>query len=152
MKHFLILLTLFPISNIVEAKINPSKKETLCLARNIYYESRGESIHGQIAVANVTINRVKSNKFPNTICKVVYQPNQFSWTKNYKRPKKINQAAWDESLRIAKLAISGRLKDNTNKAVFFHSRKIKPSWTNSRKIKKTVRIGQHVFYRKIAEV
>jgi N-acetylmuramoyl-L-alanine amidase len=130
-----------------------AKNDLLCLARNIYYEARGESLTGKIAVANVTINRVKKrnkeNEKKTTICKVVYEKHQFSWT-NLPKPKKIDDEAWDDALTIAKSVLNGKFRDVTNKSTHYHSVKIKPKWASSHKIKKVKVIGKHVFY-KLAE-
>jgi N-acetylmuramoyl-L-alanine amidase len=110
-------------------------KDVKCLARNIYYEARGENTKAQIAVANVTLNRVKHSKYPNTICKVIYQPYQFSWTTNYKRPheSQVDIKAWRKAVKIAKNAINGKYKDVTKGATHYHSVRVRPRWANSDK-------------------
>jgi len=113
--------------------------ETMCLARNIYHEARGESYIGKLAVAKVTINRTKDPKFPRTICGVVYQPGQFSWTAL--GPRKTDQ----ESIRIAQRAIQGRHELSRFDALYFHNKSVSPAW--ARKFKKIKTIGTHAFYR-----
>ena len=117
-----------------------------CLALNIYHEARGESKQGQIAVGHVTLNRVRSKKYPNSICEVVYQHKQFSWTHD-----KISNVPKDQRLykRIRDLSskiLRGKYKDPTNGAIHFHAKKCRPYWVN--KVKKTVTIGNHIFYKK----
>ena len=113
--------------------------ETMCLARNIYYEARGESYLGKLAIAKVTINRTKDPKFPRTICAVVYQPGQFSWTAL--TPRRIDQ----ESIRIAQRAMRGRHELSQFDALYFHNKSVSPYW--ARKFKKIKTIGTHAFYR-----
>ena len=111
----------------------------MCLARNIYHEARGESYLGKLAVAQVTINRTKDPKFPNTICDVVYQPGQFSWTVLGARKSDA------ESISIAQRALRGRHELNTFKATYFHNKSTRPAWAY--KFKKIKTIGTHAFYR-----
>lgn len=114
--------------------------ETICLAKNIYHEARGESIHGKLAVAKVTLNRVSSGKFAKTICGVVYQQGQFSWTNSKYKPI-LDKQAWENSLYIAKLIM---LDPNLSKtpAMYYHNLRVNPKW-NLERINK---IGNHIFY------
>lgn len=118
--------------------------EISCLAENIYHEAKGEDLTGKLAVAQVTINRVNSDKFPNTICDVVYQKNsklcQFSWvcTNN----KIHNQDIFEESLIIAKIALKGERIMKLEKSLFFHNVNVNPKWKYTFKTK----IGNHKFY------
>ncbi len=139
----------------VPAPIVKSKKvattDLSCLANNIFYEAGSESVEGKIAVANVTMNRVKTNNYPNSVCGVVYARNEttcaFSWTCDDKEddvPKK--SANYMESLKIANLALKGLLKDITDGADHFHADYVKPAW--SRHMHATAQIGNHIFYRK----
>lgn len=109
------LLTFLLIGTTAYAEQN----ELDCLARNIYFEARGESEEGQYAVAYVTLNRVDDSRWPNSICRVVYQPNQFSWTRNNSRIHE--QTAWERAQRIAEEAIENHEEgiDNTNGSVYF---------------------------------
>ena len=113
-----------------------------CLAENIYHEARGESIKGQKAVANVTINRMKSKKFPNDICGVVFQKKQFSWTNSGK--KKIDNH--DEYEKIKKLAtqIYESKESIVGNAMYYHTDKVRLVWTKN--LKKVANIGSHIFY------
>ena len=77
------------------------------MALNIYHEARGESIEGQYAIAHVTLNRVASTKWPDSICDVVYQPYQFSWTHQI-RDQKPRGNAWTVAKQAAALVLSGR--------------------------------------------
>lgn len=117
------------------------KKQIKCLADNIYHEARGEGDNGMLAVGNVTMNRVKSKHYPNTICGVVWQYKQFSWTLN--KPKINDIKSYKKSLKIANKAITGN--DITNGALFFHTKDRIPYWAKSKKFIK--RIKNHLFYR-----
>jgi spore germination cell wall hydrolase CwlJ-like protein len=112
----------------------------LCMALNIYYEANKEPLLGKIAVAHVTLNRVKET-YPSNVCEVVYQPFQFSWTKeNIIKPSK---QALDNAKEIAELAYKGITTDPTHGATHFHNTSVKPGW----KLEKVVQIGNHIFYR-----
>jgi len=115
--------------------------ETVCLAKNIYHEARGESIRGKLAVAKVTLNRVASGKFKQTICGVVYQRGQFSWTESKYKPI-LDKQAWLDSLHIAKLLLLNPELSKTQ-AMYYHNTKVKPGWKQLERIDK---IGNHVFY------
>lgn len=118
------------------------EREVNCLARNIYHESRGEPTKGQLAVALVTLNRVYNKKFPNTVCKVVYQKSQFSWTAyNYKIH---NIKAWNHSKDLAYKVLSGSTEIQNFKALYFHTHQVSPGW--NKKLKTVAKIGNHVFY------
>lgn len=119
-------------------------KQVTCLARNVYYEARGEPKAGQIAVAEVTLNRVKSHFAP-TICDVVYQRGQFEWTQ-LKKPK-YERSRWRLANTIAHNAIAGQLKDTTEGALYFHSTRIDAANWLAHKVP-TVQIGNHIFFRK----
>lgn len=122
---------MFSVQNVIA-------KDVKCLATAIYHEANSESEKGQIAVANVIMNRVKSKKFPNSVCSVVSQKNQFSW---YGRTKhKYN----DKTVNIAEKVLSNRVYDVTNGSLYFHSGR-NPYWT--KKMKFVTKIGGHKFYK-----
>ena len=136
---------------IVKQKEKPvNDRQLMCLAKNIYYEAGGESDKGKAAVAHVTLNRANSSMFPESICGVVYQKNrgtcQFSWVCQSKAYPKTLSERWQESLQIAKQALRGHVSDPTHGALFFHATYVSPSW--SRTLRRTIRIGNHVFYKK----
>lgn len=109
--------------------------EFRCLVRNIYYEARGESLEGQIAVGQVTLNRLKTHA--PTICRVVYQPHQFSWTM---KPitKGIDKIAWETAERAAILAYNTKGFEATH----YHNFSVSPKWG----YEKIAVIGNHQFY------
>lgn len=118
---------------------NISKAELTCLTENIYYEARNQPLSGQVAVGIVTLNRVKSNLFQSSICKVVYAPNQFSWTKS-KKLVILEKEAW----KTAKYAAYLSLSSNTFRALYYHSKDIRPYWAKHKVALTT--IGDHKFY------
>lgn len=134
------------------------QKQVDCLAKNIYYEAGAESYEGKLAVAQVTLNRVNSGKFPSDICSVVYQKTtdqnlktvcQFSWTCMVKELVVRNKYVWEESYMIAKRALTEPVLHDTiaeSNALYFHAVYIKPNWGNTKFIKQ---IGNHIFYSKI---
>lgn len=117
-----------------------------CMAKNIYYEARGQSELGKFAVAQVTINRTKDPKFAGSVCKVVYSPNQFSWANNHKlRAKSLSGPEWEQSKAIARECLAGKRVSGMERALFFHASHTRPGWKNMRKL---ARIGDHVFYKR----
>lgn len=123
-------------------------REVECLAKNIYYEAGGEPYYGKLAVAQVTMNRVKSNQFPRTVCGVVYQKTkgtcQFSWVcEDGHRPR--YGKAWKDSVAIAEnILINKRSYDVVGSAKYFHATYVDPSWSNTKRMIK--QIGNHIFY------
>jgi len=118
--------------------------EIKCLARNIYFEARGESDLGQIAVAWVTVNRMKHAKFPDTICGVVYQPSQFSWTISGKNRSTPHNGAWAKAQSLAQKIYLNPGDDPTEGATFYHANWVNPSWRNHMDL--SAIIGVHKFY------
>ena len=112
----------------------------VCLALNIYHEARGEPIKGQYAVALVTVNRAKFNN--RDICKVVYRPNQFSWT--IYKPSVTDPKSYKLAKQVAKDVLEGKVSDFTNASTYYHADYVKPVW--SKKFRRTIKIGRHQFY------
>jgi spore germination cell wall hydrolase CwlJ-like protein len=124
--------------------VKHSKEEIECLAKNIYYEAGVENQVGRYAVAQVTLNRLRSGQWGNNICRVVYSPKQFSWTLIKKLPKP-DAKLWKECLSIAKNSLNGIGVNGLNRSLFYHADYIKaPKWTNYQKV--TTQIGRHIFY------
>lgn len=132
-----------------------SKKEEKCLTEVIYYESRSESKKGQMAVAFTVLNRVKSPRFPKSICKVVKQSKkkgvyQFSYLADKKalaRPKE--KKAYEKAKAIAKesILLHELGLDFTKGSDHYHTTKVSPDWSRSPKLKKVLTIQNHVFYK-----
>ena len=131
-------------------------REIHCLALNIYHEARGEPLSGRYAVAEVTMNRVKSPLYPNDVCRVVYQRvwdtkrkkliGAFSWTAERAKPN-INRTSWLDSVAIAKQIYYGETKTpaHLKDALYYHADYVKPNWASD-KVKLT-KIGRHIFYK-----
>ena len=117
-----------------------------CLAMNIYHEARGEGIDGQLAVAHVTLNRVADERWPDNICDVVYQKNQFSWTHTIKNQQPRELKAWWIAKAIAHDVMNGKSDDNTGGANFYHANYVDPSWNKKSEMIRTTKIGTHIFY------
>ncbi len=101
---------------------------------------------GQIAVGQVTLNRVKSKLYPNTICEVVYQHRQFSWTQDSISDKPKHKKLHKKIKLLSVDIMKRKYKDPTFGAMYFHTRQISPRWMN--RVKRTVTIGNHIFYRR----
>lgn len=121
--------------------------QILCLALNIYHESRGENDRSRWAVGFVTLNRVKSSKFSNSVCGVVWARSQFSWTvRSASSLVPRETAAWSDAQRKGYLLYSEQYTDDpTAGADHFYAARIRPSWS-SRLLNK-LRIGAHMFAR-----
>ena len=113
-------------------------REVECLAKNIYFEARGESLLGKKAVAQVTLNRMKDYRWPKTICQVVYQRNQFSWTST--KYKVTDTKLYQHARDIAYSILNEPLADFPY--THFHAIYVSPGWG----YRKKTRIGNHIFY------
>ena len=120
-----------------------SKSQIECLSRAAYHEAKGESDKGMLAVIHTTLNRVKDNRFPKTVCGVVYQKSQYSWTKY--NPKVKEQEQYARAERLAKEVVEGKHKDNTQGALYFVHVKINRNWLE--KLTYTCTIGNHKFFK-----
>lgn len=118
--------------------------EQTCLAGAVYFESKSESLAGQLAVARVVINRAKSGRFPKSICGVVYQPSQFSFVRGRSMPR-INKAGqqWKNAIAITQIAMDNSWKSSVEGALFFHARHVSPGW----KLRRMAQVDNHIFYR-----
>jgi N-acetylmuramoyl-L-alanine amidase len=117
--------------------------ELECLAGAVYFESKGEPLSGQLAVANVIINRTKSGRFPGSICSVVKQPSQFSFVRGGRIPAIGSNAQYRTATAIAKIAMADGWADPAPKALYFHARRVSPNWGKAR----VAMIGTHIFFR-----
>lgn len=120
-----------------------------CLTEALYFEARGESLDGQIAVAEVILNRVDSPLYPGTICGVVRQRGgggcQFSYVCDGRADRMRDKASADRAGRVAQAMLDGAPRVLTDGATHFHTRAVRPSW--SKRFAKTAAIGAHLFYR-----
>ncbi|MEJ7932677.1 cell wall hydrolase [Sphingobium sp. AN558] len=115
-----------------------------CLASGIYFESKGESLEGQLAVARVIINRSKSGRFADSLCGVIHQRGQFSFVRGGGMPA-VPQASrgWRQAVAIAQIATEGRWNSKAEGALFFHARRVSPGWGK----RQLAAIDNHIFYR-----
>jgi N-acetylmuramoyl-L-alanine amidase len=126
------------------SKLNAATEEQRCLAMNIFAESRNTTTADETAVGFVTINRVKHREYPKTVCKVVYQKNQFSWTSHI---HKINdEKAYRDADNIAGLILDEQIPDVSLGATSFHEKHINPKW--AKKMDVTLRTAVHVYLKK----
>lgn len=120
-------------------------QELGCLALNIYHEARGETEKGKYAVAAVTLNRVKNKYYPDTICGVVWQKKQFSWTilssefHSVKNPK-----AWTNAIEIAQRFMEGDDWSGVGEATHYHTVAVSPAWKDDEQL--IGQVGNHLFY------
>ena len=118
--------------------------EMRCLAGAIYFEAKGESLPGQLAVGRVVVNRAKSGRFPDSYCGVVYQRSQFSFVRGRTMPAiRTNSQDWREAVAIARIADAGSWESPAEGALFFHATRVSPGW----RLARVTRIDNHVFYR-----
>ena len=146
-KYILLVLLLLTSAHandrIVVTKI---EKEIKCLADNIYFEARNESIKGQVAVASVTKNRVNSKYYPDTICKVVWEHRQFSWTLDGKSDTPRNKKAYAAAELIAIVFVNTtEIIDVTKGATHYHNTSVNPYWSS--KLTYIMTIDNHIFYK-----
>ena len=136
----------------------------ICLALNTYHEAKNQSMIGQIATAQVVMNRVEDSRFPNSVCEVVKQgptrPSwedpekeypikhrcQFSWYCDGKSDVPKNEKAWRKAQDVAFLVYYNKIQiDVTEGATHYHATYVKPAWAKTKK--RTTRIEKHIFYR-----
>jgi Cell Wall Hydrolase len=124
----------------------PMDEQMRCLAGAVYFEARGEPLSGQLAVAQVIINRTEDGRFPRSYCSVVGQPGQFSFMRGSRMPAvRTGTAAWDRAVAIARIAHQGLWESEAGNAVFFHARYVSPRWSRTKT--RLAQIDTHIFYR-----
>ena len=114
-----------------------------CLAGAIYFESKGEPLSGQLAVAEVIINRAKSGRFAKSVCAVVTQAGQFSFVRGGRIPAIAGNANYRTAVAVAQVALADQWDSPAANALYFHARRAAPGW----RMTKVASIGNHVFYR-----
>jgi N-acetylmuramoyl-L-alanine amidase len=120
-----------------------SENDLFCMVQNLYHESRGESVLGQAAVAYVTLNRVRSPAYPDSVCDVVWQPGQFSWTEDGRSDRMTELDAIGKAVDIALAVSRGKIKDPTGGALHFYAHdKVNPYWS---KAGYRLIVGEHTF-------
>jgi spore germination cell wall hydrolase CwlJ-like protein len=119
-------------------------EELNCLAAGIYYEAKGEPLEGQLAVAEVILNRTTSGRFPRTVCGVLKQRGQFSFVRGGSIPQPpAGTKAWKTALGVAKVARGEMWDSKMSDALYFHARYVSPGWRRPR----VGSVGNHIFYR-----
>jgi spore germination cell wall hydrolase CwlJ-like protein len=151
-KIFTLLVTGFVLSVLISFQVKAKQNQVDCVAKAIYFEARGEPFEGQLAVANVINNRVKSSKFPNTHCGVVHQAKRidgkivknkcaFSFYCDGKVEEIRDKKAYKLAENIAKLSMQGVYVDIARKATHFHAVYVNPYW--SKHLEYLGKIGKH---------
>jgi spore germination cell wall hydrolase CwlJ-like protein len=134
------------LSSLVDAyaRTDVADNDMECLAGAIYFESKGEPLAGQLAVAEVIINRSQSGKYPRSLCGVVKQPSQFSFVRGGRIPHIPRDSAhWRKAVAIAHIAMNDLADSPAPRALSFHATRVSPNWNMTR----VARVGNHVFYR-----
>ncbi len=133
--------------------VKEREQQIQCLTQNIYWEAASEPFEGKVAVAQVTMNRMNSGKFPVTVCGVVQQRNifydkvvcQFSWfCESTYKTRPVHPRMWEESEAVAKkVLLEGFRLDSLKEALYYHADYVNPKWDKE----KIGKIGQHIFYK-----
>ena len=137
-----------PLSALVDANIagGALDEQGKCLATAVYFESMGEPLEGQLAVAQVVINRARSGRYPGDWCGVVKQKAQFSFVRSGRFPR-IDPAcqAWAKAQAIARIAALNLTSSLSQDVLWYHADYVAPSW--GRRLVRAEKIGAHIFYR-----
>ena len=143
------------ITKVEVQAVDPDGKKPLddaitCLARTIYWEAKSEGVAGMEAIANVVMNRLGHEGFPDTICGVVRQGHergacQFSWWCDGRSDNAKESDSYVTAKEVARKALNRQLPDRTGGALYFHHRKVTPQW--SAKYIRTASVGEHLFYK-----
>jgi hypothetical protein len=142
-------------SSVETAPVQPQQaidaRSLNCLSQAVYYEARGETYQGQVAVAEVVINRLHSKAYPKTVCDVVYQGSdrsigcQFTFTCDGSIDRRPRGAAWTRAQEIANQVLGGYARPMIGRATHYHTNAVDPLWSSG--MIETTRIGSHIFYR-----
>lgn len=141
------------IMTVAQVDARQIEKQLVCLSKNIYWEAASEPFEGKVAVAQVTMNRLASGKFANSVCDVVYQKTtvysrvicQFSWLcENNHQVRPVNKTMYKESEEVAKMVmLEGFRLPTIKEALYYHADYVNPHWKKER----IAQIGRHIFYR-----
>lgn len=129
-----------------ERVVTLSAKDKECLLRNIFFEAGVEDITGKIAVAQITMNRVKTSRWGASVCDVVHARKQFSWTLDSRKvASKPKGKLWEDSVKAKEMFVSGKRIKGLENSLHYHTDYIKqPKWAKSKT--KVLKVGQHIFY------
>jgi hypothetical protein len=123
----------------------PGDDQLDCLAKAVYFEARGEPIQGQLAVAQVVLNRAASGKYPATLCDVVTQKAQFSFIRDGEFPTpEFGSEAWRKAVAIARIANDRLARELDSDVLWYHADYVAPSWGT--RLTRETKIGLHIFY------
>ena len=168
---------LYAVTIVAAISIGPSAKaltelsyednEIRCMAQNIYHEARGDNYAGQIAVADVVLNRVADSRYPDTVCGVIKQAKlsqwwleqgkevplknqcQFSWYCDGRSDEITDEASWHQALAISySMIVTGVYTGITEGATHYHATYVDPYWASSHQMNLIGPIGSHIFYRR----
>ncbi|UZK65239.1 cell wall hydrolase [Sphingomonas sp. M1-B02] len=120
-----------------------SDREINCLAVGVYYEAKSEPLAGQLAVAEVILNRTTSGRFPKSVCGVLTQRGQFSFVRGGQIPTPPANAQWRKALAVAQVAQKDLWDSPAPRALFFHASHVRPGWKRPH----VATVGNHIFYR-----
>ena len=120
-------------------------EQEYCLANAVYFEARGESLEGQLAVADVVINRTESPRYPDNWCDVIKQYKQFSFVENRQFPRISEGQAWDTAKAVAKVAIDDARDVVRGDVLWYHADYVAPTWRTA--FNEVTKVGVHIFYR-----
>ena len=129
------------------AASNVADSERECLAGAVYFEAQGEPIEGQLAVAEVVLNRAASGEYPRSICEVVTQPAQFSFVRDGRFPAIDRRSdAWRKAVAVAHVAAENLADTLSSDVLWYHADYVAPGW--GRRLDRVTQIGAHIFYRR----
>lgn len=120
-----------------------ASEDDKCLATTVYFESKGEPLAGQLAVAQTILNRAASGRFAASACGVMRQPGQFSFLRGGDMPDAPHNDSWSRAVAIARIARDGLWKQIAPAALYFHARRVSPGWGKV----KIAAVGNHIFFR-----
>jgi spore germination cell wall hydrolase CwlJ-like protein len=123
----------------------------MCIAQAVYFEARSEPLVGQVAIAEVILNRIVDARYPNTACEVVFQNQQrhnrcqFSFACDGLSDRPRNAGAWEKALKVVALVMNGERSGVAKRATHYHAAYVSPRW--SAHLSKLGQVGSHIFYR-----
>lgn len=153
MKSLLTTITIAAHALLLSPSAEAAKDDLSCLAKNAFYEARNQGDIGMAAVIDVTLNRVESSRYPNSVCGVVFQKYQFSWT--HEKPQKVSnkelEVALNKAYEIAERKLRnhqhGIRKSVVGDSLWYYSDSIKtPYWARNGKLRKLKKINNHTFF------
>jgi spore germination cell wall hydrolase CwlJ-like protein len=135
------------LGDLVESYADLALEDTqdICLAKAVYFEARSEPLEGQLAVAQVVMNRAASGRYPSSLCAVITQKAQFSFIHAGRFPKPNRKSqAWRKAVAIAHIAKSGLVRELSPNVLWYHASYVAPAW--GKRLNKEAQIGLHIFY------